>query len=376
MNPFQPTNTRFPSQSLPPILLGICLIGLLGCGVSSGGADEFDDTETTWLVPSHEVLDGGPGRDGIPPIDNPQFAPAGETEYIPDERRVLGLKRGDDVRAYPHQVLDWHEIVNDNYASRRVSVTYCPLTATGVAWIPRKGSEFGTSGRIFRNNLVAYDRNTGSLWVQMRLRAVHGPRMGENIEPLNVIDTRWDTWKKLYPDSEVLTTNTGYSRDYEAYAYGEEYSEKHGVFIFPPKYRHDTRLDAKERVHGIMADDTLDEDSTVRVYEIAKFGEGVTVIHDKLGEKEYVVAGSGSLDFAVAYRSVMRDGSRLTFRAVQNSLPVIMTDQEGNKWTVFGEAVAGPRKGEKLRPAKSYSGYWFGFRDIYRNPEIYSFNGQ
>jgi hypothetical protein len=182
----------------PFIFLMICILWFYSCDSTSvnsnGQGDSGIEVETEWLVPEQEVVDGGPGKDGIPPIENPEFAPVDQIEFIPDDRRVLGIKIGDVIRAYPHQVLDWHEIVNDKYGTVNVAVTYCPLTATGIAWFPRK-SDFGTSGRIFRNNLVAYDRETESFWVQMRMRAVHGPRMGESIEQLKMIETKWETWK-------------------------------------------------------------------------------------------------------------------------------------------------------------------------------------
>lgn len=363
-------------KCLPVIFLFTCAIYLYSCDINdvSDNNGSESSVEIEWLVPEHEVIDGGPGRDGIPPIETPDFAAIDEIGFIPDERRVLGVKHANEIRAYPIQILDWHEIVNDNFKGTRVAITYCPLTATGISWIPREGSEFGTSGRIFRNNLVAYDRNTQSLWSQMRLLSINGPRMGENIDPIKTIETTWGTWKKLYPNSKVLTTKTGFNRDYQSYAYGEDYAENHGIILFPTINNSDTRLEAKTRVYGVIADDSLEENSTVRVYEIEKFNDEVEVFHDKIEGEEYVTVGNASFDFAAAYKSTMRDGTQLSFESVQNNLPIIMEDQEGNKWDIFGEAIEGPRKGQRLISAKSYSGYWFAFRDMFRLPEIHQFD--
>lgn len=358
------------------LFLMTSVILLFSCDTvtNESGDDREFNIEKEWLVPEQEVVDGGPGKDGIPPIEDPEFAPVDQIDFIPDDRRVLGIKVGDEIRAYPHQILDWHEIVNDKYGTVNVTVTYCPLTATGIAWYPRQEPEFGTSGRIFRNNLVAYDRETGSFWVQMRLRAIHGPRMGESIEPLNVIETRWDTWKSMYPNSKVLTTKTGFNRDYESYAYGKDYSQDDGIILFPIRYSDDTRLNNKARVHGIIADESVNEDSPVRVYEHEKFNEGIEVVHDEFEDTKYVVIGSSSRDFAIAYKATLRDGTELSFESVQDHLPIVMEDDEGNKWNIFGEAVEGPRKGERLDSAKSYSGYWLAFRDMFRLPDIYQFD--
>ncbi|MEX0647471.1 MAG: DUF3179 domain-containing protein [Balneolaceae bacterium] len=351
----------------------ICIF-LIGCdrdnSVNNEGGTVFN-TSSEWLVPEHQVINGGPGKDGIPPIENPDFKPAGEIDFIPDERRVLGIMMGAEAVAYPHQILAWHEIVNDN---SNITITYCPLTATGIAWDPLQGPDFGTSGLIFRNNLVAYDRKTESLWSQMRLRSINGEHIGASIDPLNVIDTTWKTWKAMYPDSKVLTTRTGHNRDYQAYAYGKSYSETDGIILFPTLNRTDNRLNAKTRVHGIFVDEQLEEDSKVRVYEISQFSEDIEVIHDEIDDQKYVIIGSSTLDFAIAYKTILHDDTELFFEAVLDDLPVVMKDQEGNLWTVFGEAVEGPRSGQRLNAAKSYSGFWFAFRDMFTLPEIYSFD--
>ncbi|MEX0944238.1 MAG: DUF3179 domain-containing protein, partial [Balneolaceae bacterium] len=354
-----------------------CMIFLYSCDTNSVTVNNDENsrfnTESEWLVPEHEVITGGPGKDGIPPIESPEFKPVDEIDFIPDERRVLGIIKGGEILAYPHQILDWHEIVNDD---SHVTITYCPLTATGIAWDPKQGPDFGTSGLIFRNNLVAYDRKTESLWSQMRLRSINGEHLGAGIEPLNVLDTTWETWKMMYPDSKVLTDNTGHSRDYDSYAYGKSYSEIDGIILFPTKNRGDRRLNAKARVHGVFIDEELDENSLVRVYEIRKFDSDIELIHDQLNDEEFIVIGSSKLDFAIAYKAVMRDGVQLFFEAVQDRLPVVMKDQEGTLWNVFGEGVEGPRQGQRLIPAKSYSGYWFAFRDMFIMPEIYQFPTQ
>lgn len=100
-------------------------------------------------------------------------------------------------------------------------------------------------------------------------------------------------------------------------------------------YRKDTRLKAKIRIHGLVADDTLKENSTTRVYEIDKFGDGIEILHDKLSGEEYVIIGSSSFDFAIAYKSTLRDGTQLSFKPVQDELPIVMEDEEGNKWNIL-----------------------------------------
>jgi hypothetical protein len=354
--------------------VSLLLLTISGCNTNSVSGGNFEgldiDTEIKWLVPEHQVIAGGPGKDGIPPIENPKYTTVSEVDFIPDERRIIGMVNEGEVVGYPVQILDWHEIVNDD---SQITITYCPLTATGIAWNPQQGPSFGTSGLIFRNNLIAYDRNTESLWSQMRLRAINGEHLGASINPLNVLDTTWETWKKMYPDSKVMNTSTGHVRDYNSYAYGKDYNTTDGIISFPLVHRTDVRLPDKARVHGVFIDEDLDEQSTVRLYEVSKFDSGIEVFHDTIVGEEFVIIGSSGLSFAIAYK-MFSDGAELEFEAVQDQLPIVMVDQEGTKWNVFGEAVEGPGTGRRLSPAKSYSGFFFAFKEMFELPEIYDFS--
>lgn len=352
-----------------------CFLLITGCNVvdEDSGSTSTLPVESEWLIPENEVVDGGPGKDGIPSIDDPNFAPVNEIDYVGENRRVLGIKIGDQVRAYPHQILDWHEIVNDRIGEVPFAVTYCPLTGTGIGWnrtVDGETTEFGVSGLLFRNNLVPYDRKTDSRWSQMQMRGVFGTHSGVNIETIDMVETTWGAWKSMYPDSEVLTTDTGFNRDYGGYAYGRTYSTDHSNILFPIK-NNDTRLENKVRVHGVIGDEVAKQNAEVRVYELRKFGEGVSTVHDQIGGVDIVLVGSSNLDFAASFESTLADGTVLEFEPVQNALPIVMEDQEGNRWDLFGYAVEGPRQGEQLAPTKSYTGYWFAWADFFPSLEIY-----
>lgn len=322
-----------------------------------------------WIIPKNEVIDGGPGSDGIPSIDNPDFAPVSEIDFTADHRLVTGIKIGDKVRAYPHQILDWHEVVNDQIGDKYFAITYCPLTGTDIAWNRNSAAEFGVSGLLFRNNLILYDRNSYSRYSQMQMRGVNGPMSGTNMETIPVIQTTWETWKTIYPQSEVLTANTGFQRPYEGYAYTKDYLEEDSATLFPVR-NGDDRLPRKKRVHGIIRG-TATENTDVRVYVIDRFGSGIHLIEDTFGGFDIIVAGSTDYDFAISYRRELSDGTELQFEAIQDSFPVIMKDREGNYWDIFGYAVGGPRQGNRLIETKSYSGYWFAFADFFPGLEIY-----
>ena len=345
---------------------------LYSCGVNSS-TDDFDFSEDNWIISVSEIIDGGPGKDGIPSIDNPDFDLLENTNYVPDDRMVVGIRINGEVRAYPHQILDWHEIVNDKSGDDHFAIVYCPLTGTGMSWnreIDGSVTEFGVSGLLFRNNLIAYDRNTDSNWSQMQLRSVNGDFINREIETYQLVETTWETWKQLFPESKVHTTNTGHSRNYSSFTYGATYHTDHSRILFPVQNT-DDRLQNKDRVHGIIESDPSDSDFEVRVYVIDEFGDGVNLIRDQLANNEYLVAGSTEYNIAAAFKLDDPTLASLDFFAVDDELPVVFRDSEGTSWDIFGTAVDGPREGDRLTAARSYTGYWFGWADFFPDLEIY-----
>lgn len=204
------------------LYLAIPLIILCaGCGT--------DDPETSsaqisgdWLLPTNEIFDGGPGRDGIPALENPAMITADEATYLDDDDLVIGVVFDGEARAYSHIVLDWHEIINDQIGQNTYALTYCPLTGTAINWnrnLDGTLTTFGVSGLLFNTNLMPFDRATGSNWSQMRVECVNGSLIGNPAELMVHLETTWSTWKALYPNTTVVSTNTGVSRQYGTYPY-------------------------------------------------------------------------------------------------------------------------------------------------------------
>lgn len=317
-----------------------------------------------WLVPINEVFDGGPGRDGIPALENPAFISVANAGYLADDDLVVGVKIGADIRAYPHRILNWHEISNDTFTSEKVSINYCPLTGSAMIW---NGSStaanptFGVSGLLYNSNLILYDRETDTNWSQMLIKGVNGSLSGELPTSRVVFETTWGTWKTMFPTTTVLSTNTGFSRDYTQYPYGSYRTNTNLIF---PAANDDARLHKKERVLGVFGVNAN------KVYQIQQFSAAVDVINEAAGE--YVVIGSSGSNFAVALLARASDGVLLTFTALSNSNPqTVMVDNEGNEWNVFGEAVAGTRTGQSLPRIKSFIAYWFAWSAFYPNAEIH-----
>jgi len=169
------------------------------------------------LIDLDHLVSGGPPPDGIPAIDDPKFQPADQVDWLAGREPLLSLTVGGETRGYPLQVMTWHEIVNDTVGGEPVTVTYCPLCNSGVAFHRQVGErllDFGTSGMLYADNLVMYDRQTESLWPQLTGQASVGVLTGTPLEAIPIGVVGWDQFRTAHPDALVLTRDTGYPRDY------------------------------------------------------------------------------------------------------------------------------------------------------------------
>jgi hypothetical protein len=324
-----------------------------------------------WDIPRDQVLDGGPGKDGIPALENPSSNNASSSSYLSDADLILGYKNGTEIVAYPHRILDWHEIINDNVNGQAIAVTYCPLTGTGIGWertINGVVTTFGVSGLLYNSNLIPYDRKTNSNWSQIRLNCVNGELRGREIVTFPLVETTWKIWRSMYPETKVISINTGFNRNYSQYPYGD-YKTNNNKILFPYQPV-DVRLKAKERVHGIIIN------GTAKAYRFETFATGTKMIEDEFRSTPLVIVGSHEKNFIVSFERILENGTELSLSLApeqdQNSYsPIILEDQEGNKWNIFGEAVSGPRTGQKLKYTNSFMGYWFSWGAFYSGIEIF-----
>ena len=203
------------------------------------------------LIPVGEIHSGGPPRDGIPSIDRPHFVSADSTSFLQANDRVLGIVRNGVSKAYPVAILNWHEIINDRFVSEPVVVTYCPLCGTGIAYLSTTGDQvldFGVSGLLYNSDMLLYDRQTQSLWSQIGRQAVSGSMKGTKLKAIPVSHTVWADWKRRYPATLVLSTKTGYQRDYSRNPY-QGYDKNEDLWF--PVRAQDDRYPLKAPVLGI-----------------------------------------------------------------------------------------------------------------------------
>jgi len=209
------------------------------------------DERVKHTVNLDDILSGGVPKDGIASLDTPTFTSLNDADTWLTQEDVGTIYVGTEtIRFYPFRILNWHEIVNDEVDGERIFVTYCPLCDSAAVY-KRDDSTFGVSGFLMNSNLIMYDRTSESLWNQITGEAIVGERTGETLEllPSNVI--QWKTVKEHFPDAEVLSKKTGYSRDYDRSPY-KDYME--GDAIMFPVAVTDDRLENKERILGINVD--------------------------------------------------------------------------------------------------------------------------
>jgi hypothetical protein len=319
------------------------------------------------LIDLDELVSGGPPPDGIPPIDDPQFQPASEVDWLTGPEPVLSLTVDGETRAYPLQVMTWHEIVNDTIPGTPIAVTYCPLCNSGVAFertVDGEVLDFGTSGLLYADNLVMYDRQTESLWPQLTGEASVGHLTGIRLEAIPIGVVGWDQFLAAHPDALVLTRDTGFSRDYGTNPY-VGYDDPDGALLVDPPGGTDERLPVKERVIGISVGNdalalTRARVAETGVVEVSVSGRELVVLHApgqaSALDSEQIPDGEeiGSIGVFVPRAA----GRILTF---QRHGDLFVDHQTGSRWNVLGESIAGPLEGLRLRPQRHLDTFWFAW---------------
>ena len=311
-----------------------------------------------WLIARSQVFEGGPGKDGIPSIDNPKFIEISKAKFLEDDDLVILINDGDMVRIYPHMILDWHEIVNDGMGDKKFALTYCPLTGTGIAWnrmIGEKETTFGVSGLLYNTNLMPYDRSTNSTWSQQRLDCVNGELIGTKSETFLAVETSFKTARDAFPDAMVLSTETRFNRTYGFYPYGD-YRSNHDMLLFPISTE-DKRLPQKERALGVLVD------GKNKVYTFGSQQDGIEMIRDSLRSKEIVVVRSVENNFIVAF-----EDPGIELKLVTGQFPAILKDHDDNLYNLLGMCLNRPEK--SLTAPTQFIGYWFSWGTFYPGIEI------
>ena len=329
----------------------------------------FDNT----LVDLDEIQSGGPPKDGIPPVDEPEFDSVVEAnEWLNPREPVVVVSINGTTKAYPIQILIWHEIVNDSVAGVPVSVTFCPLCNATIVFDRRMDGEvldFGTTGRLRKSDLVMYDRQTETWWQQLTGRAIVGKKAGTVLHRIPASIVAYEDFRDTYADAQVLSRRTGYNRAYGNNPYrGYDTINDQPFLFFDPV---DKRLPPMERVLNVSVG------KTHKLYPFSAFKRD-PVINDEVEDMPVVVfsrqgtlsaldgsviADSRQVPSATAYDRRL-DGRIMSFELRDGH---IVDKQSGTRWNLFGTGIDGSLSGRQLEPAPG--GVHFAFAWLAFNPE-------
>jgi hypothetical protein len=326
-----------------------------------------DNNYNVATVELHEIIPVLP-RDAIPAIDEPNFdSVEAANEWLNPQEPVVALQLNGDVRAYPLQILTWHEMVNDIVGGEPVIVTYCPLCNTAITFrrtVDGEVRDFGVSGALRRNDLIMYDRQTQTLWQQITGEAIVGYAASAQLEFLSSQIVAWSDFAASFPNGQVLNRETGNSRNYGANPY-PFYDASGTATIFPIDEFDDERLDAKERVLAVdLGDDPI-------AFPFSALSKTVVLTGESAGQNVVAFWQPGALSvldtsFIIAGRNIgaagaflpVIDGESVTFEPRDG---MIVDTGTGSTWNVLGQAIDGPLDGTELEPVVAANHFWFAW---------------
>jgi hypothetical protein len=329
---------------------------------------QWDTDFDNRIVDLEEIMSGGVPRDGIPPIDDPQFVGFDAAdEWLADNEPVISIEIDGDARAYPLQVLTWHEIVNDEFGDLPVAVTFCPLCNAAVSFertIDGFGeTRFGVSGLLRFSDLIMWDNHTESFWQQITGEAIVGELAGERLTMLPSVIVSYEEFKQTYPDGIVLSQETGFTRPYGNNPYVGYDNIDQSPFLF--RGERDDRLRPMERVVTLLINDDA------RAYPY-KHLEDHPVVHDELGGEPLVIFWKPGTTSALDQTSIAEsrdvgaanvfspivDGEELTFVLDDDE---IRDEQTGSTWNLLGLATSGELEGTRLTEHVNGTHFWFAW---------------
>lgn len=325
-----------------------------------------------------ELKSGGPPKDGIPAINNPDFVSSIEADsWLEKNEPVISFELNGTARAYPLQILIWHEIVNDNFGETPVLVTFCPLCYSAIVFDRRIDDEthqFGVSGFLRHSDMIMFDRKTESLWQQFTGEAVVGEYTGKHLDVLPSQIISYQQFKRAYPDGKILSKETGIDRPYGRNPYSG-YDDVNNTPYLAGDIE-DERLKPLQKVIGVRVDDRQKGYS----YSVSQKEE---VINDELADKPIVVfhiEGARSALDAPDISDSRRDGSTGAFsRMIKEETLTFYYDGSSIKdretdstWNIAGKAVSGVMEGEQLDPLIFGDYFAFAWLVFWPETEIYN----
>jgi hypothetical protein len=277
-------------------------------------------------IPIEDIRPGGPPRDGIPALADPEVLEAAAAPWS-DATRVIGVEIDGEARAYPLAILNWHELVNDSLAGKSILVSYCPLCGTGMVFdreVGGKPRRFGVSGLLYRSDLLLFDRESESLWSQIAATAVTGPARGERLRLIRSRQQSWLGWRKAHPHTTVLSPKTGHVRNYARSPYSDY--RDHDRLMFPAPV--DPRYPPKVSTLGVRV-----PDGRARAYPAPEVVAAGGIVRETFAGLDIEVrydAGRGEFEVAAPNSVSVIEGYWFAWLAFHPDSSVFVAESDGS----------------------------------------------
>ena len=363
--------------SVPGPVIDVLAVPVLDVGVANVPLDDivfdtFGRTRARYVPLSEATEELILGlRDAIAPVYQPVYGGTGELPWLQDSDLVIGYVTGEEAYAYPINVLNLHELVNDEIGGVPVLISYCPLCASGVVYhreLDGRTLLFGNTSALYQSDLVMYDHQTGSYWFQTAGEAVVGPMTGSRLSLLPSVTVAWGEWKELHPDTKLITGTASLPARFASPRYGgDSFSGYQDLvndnnFAFPvDQAKLDDRLPAGELVL------TVEVENAVTAYPVDRIGDAA--VNDQVGGQPVVLFLRKNSKAVGAFSPIV-DGRSLLFDFRADDR--LFSDREtGSMWDAGGRAISGPIAGTQLRRLNTRRAFWFSIVIAFPGVNLY-----
>ncbi len=309
--------------------------------------NDRNTTNPGWIVNTEFLRLSPDSKDLIKSIDHPQFEPT--YNVILDQNEIVYIFRHmNAIRIYPQIILDKHEFVNDNIGDHYFCITYCPLTGTALAWNRELGGnivDFGVSGNLLNNNLIAYDRHDTGYWSQMYALNVNGIYSGDRLRTMPLIRSNWLLARSSFPDALVLLPDSSNVCNDSICNVPEEYKQSDDKISF-----------------GIIEQGIDHSYDQALLIQTDKLINTVNIIDFKQSKKQgFVIYSSKNELFAAYYYSYTGQIIRID----NNKLPILLNDNNGTVYDITGLAISGADEGKRLESPLAYGAKMFAWEGFF-----------
>lgn len=309
------------------------------------------------------------------PVERPVYCAPNALPWLTYEHLVIGYEPGDEAFAYPINILNSHEIVNDFIGGVPVLIAYCPLCFRGVVYnrdVDGETLTFGNTSALYQSDLVMYDHQTGSYWFQVAGEAVVGTQTGSRLKALPSATMPWGDWKSLHPGTKLITgaegSETTFTADQYASGFGVGCQDRidDGQFVFSVD---DDKLDERLSAGEIVLTVEVGDDMTA--FPLGAIGDGA--MNAEVGGVPVVVftafSGRSVGDFSRSPVPGSTSGPTLTFDYRDGE--AFVDRETGNIRDFAGRVQGGPLTGSRLERVSTHRSFWFAVAISFPGVEIY-----